>query len=157
MSDDNQLEQAIKILIDVNRQTNRNTRYGQMQDTFAKIEACWDESTSYWDENADCFHDNKGKTVNEGYFQCATTTALLHDIYGGEIMQGEADGRRHYWNRINGIDVDITRRQFEAGTVITDIKCVSKSALITNEWMAERYNNLRDRYYFEEKKAEIYK
>ena len=124
-----------------------------MQDTFAKIEACWSYETSYYPEPI----IDRWDLFMNGYYQCATTTALLHDIYGGEIMQGEADGRRHYWNRINGIDVDITRRQFDAGTVITDIKCVSKSALITNEWMAERYNNLRDRYYFEEKKAEIYK
>ena len=146
------LEQAIGLLIDVNRE---DQTYDNMQETFAMIEDCWCEETSYWD-NKTSRPDEIYNWFLNGYYQCATTTALLNELYGGEVMMGEADGRKHYWNRINGVDVDITRRQFDAGTVITNIQVINKNLLVTDEWMAQRYQALRGRYDIELKKKAIY-
>ncbi len=58
---------------------------------------------------------------NPAWGQCAVTAVVVRDMLGGEVVWGEAalpDGRRisHYWNRIAGRDIDLTREQFPAGT-----------------------------------------
>ena len=51
--------------------------------------------------------------------QCAVTALVLHDLLGGQLLEAEvhhADGSHqgfHYWNRFAGVDVDLTRRQFQ--------------------------------------------
>ncbi len=53
--------------------------------------------------------------------QCAVTALVVHDLLGGELLEAEvqhADGSPqgyHYWNRFAGVDVDLTRRQFDRG------------------------------------------
>ena len=138
------LEQAINLLIDVNRE---QPDLGNMQEVFARIERCWSYETSYYDGLKNRLMYLELTKLDPAYYQCATTTALLHELYGGRVRQGEADGRRHYWLKLNGVDVDITRRQFESGTVITKIKEISANELITDSWMEERYSNLRNRYF----------
>jgi hypothetical protein len=50
--------------------------------------------------------------------QCAATALVVRDLLGGELLEAEvhfADGRRqgfHYWNRLAGIEVDLTGDQF---------------------------------------------
>lgn len=58
--------------------------------------------------------------ANPAWGQCATTACVVQDILGGDIVWGEARPPQggvisHYWNRVNGQDIDLTRRQFSAG------------------------------------------
>src|SRR3954466_12847991 len=56
--------------------------------------------------------------------QCGVTALVVQDLLGGELMLAEvhhANGRRqgvHYWNRIGGVEIDLTREQFRDGEVI---------------------------------------
>lgn len=73
-----------------------------------------------WD--ADTSSDPEGwRMPNPAWGQCAVTAVAVRDAFGGEVVWGEAelpDGRRisHYWNRIDGADLDLTRGQFPEGT-----------------------------------------
>ncbi len=76
------------------------------------------------------------------------SSVLLAETFGGELLQGTAElpsGQRtaHYWNRIEGIHVDLTWRQFPVGTTLTDIAAAARATLIANRWMESRYQELR--------------
>lgn len=48
--------------------------------------------------------------------QCYVTALILHDYLGGEILKTKGpDGFSHYWNVIDGEEIDLTRSQFEHG------------------------------------------
>jgi hypothetical protein len=44
--------------------------------------------------------------------QCNVTAAVVHDLYGGEILRTRYPTVWHYYNRINGERVDLTDSQF---------------------------------------------
>ena len=78
-----------------------------------RLEACWSPGTS-----AD---PARWTPENPSWGQCAVTCAVVQDELGGDVVWGEAvlpDGERlsHYWNRVGGTDVDLTRAQFPDGT-----------------------------------------
>lgn len=56
--------------------------------------------------------------ANPGRGQCSVTALVLNDLLGGELVLAEVtrrDGSRqgvHYWNRVGGLDLDLTRSQF---------------------------------------------
>jgi hypothetical protein len=82
--------------------------------------------------------------------QCAVTALVVHDLLGGELLEAEvdhADGSHqgfHYWNRFAGIDVDLTRRQFESGEVVRAPHLIQR--LPDVPWLAhEQYVIFRDR------------
>src|SRR5690349_24811046 len=103
------------------------------------IELSWSIETTY------CVHDYAARDPAWG--NCAVTALLLQELLGGELMQGWATGpgqpgTAHYWNRIDGSDLDLTWRQFAQGTILTDTALADYHVLIENEWMRERYENL---------------
>ena len=76
---------------------------------------CWDEKTSSDPED--------WTSENPAWGQCAVAALIVNDYLGGEIVWAEAklpDGRSisHYFNQIEGKEIDLTRRQFPDGTVI---------------------------------------
>lgn len=71
----------------------------------AELRRRWSADTSFWPEEW---------TPNRPSFgQCAVTAMLVHDRFGGEILRAVNQGVPHYWNRVDGIDVDLTRDQFD--------------------------------------------
>lgn len=91
---------------------------------------------------------------NPSWGQCAVTALCVQDALGGEIVWAEAqlpDGRRisHYFNRIDDEEVDLTREQFPAGTVIPAGIPKPKSFASTRDYILsfdvtrERYTKLR--------------
>ena len=46
--------------------------------------------------------------------QCNVTAAVIHDIFGGEILRTRLPGVWHYYNRIDGVRFDLTDSQFSA-------------------------------------------
>lgn len=79
------------------------------------LKAAWSAATSY---------DARGWTPeNAAYGQCAVTACVVQDYLGGDIVWAQAelpDGQKisHFFNRLNGADLDLTRVQFPAGTHI---------------------------------------
>lgn len=79
------------------------------------LKAAWSAATSYDARN--------WSRDNAAYGQCAVTACVVQDYLGGEIVWAEAvlpDGEKvsHFFNRLNGVEVDLTRGQFPAGTII---------------------------------------
>jgi hypothetical protein len=80
-----------------------------------KLHTAWSAATSF---------DANGWTKdNPSYGQCAVTACVVQDLYGGEIVHADAitpDGDKimHFFNNIDGKDIDFTREQFPKGTVV---------------------------------------
>ena len=43
---------------------------------------------------------------------CMIASMAVQDLFGGEIVGGEVNRTPHYWNRVNGRDLDLTGDQF---------------------------------------------
>ncbi|MBI4154324.1 hypothetical protein HY501_03230 [Candidatus Woesearchaeota archaeon] len=70
---------------------------------------------------------NSWEPENPSRGQCAVTAVVINDFFSGEILCSDAilpDGKKesHYYNVINGEEVDLTRQQFPQGTVFTEGK-----------------------------------
>ncbi len=65
--------------------------------------------------------------------QCAVTALVVHDLLGGQLLEAEVhfqDGSRqgfHYWNRLAGIDVDLTREQFTSEEVLQEPRVIERA------------------------------
>ena len=67
-----------------------------------RLEQAWDERTS-----AGGFTAERPSTG-----QCAVVALVVHDMLGGEILRVVNAGDSHYFNRIDGNELDLTRDQF---------------------------------------------
>ena len=109
---------------------------------------CWSKETSsdpeHWTPD------------NPAWGQCAVTALIVNDYLGGGIVWAEAklsDGKNisHYFNLIDGTEVDLTRRQFPEGTVIPDGVEKKKEYTSTRDYVLsfpatqQRYEILKDR------------
>jgi len=62
--------------------------------------------------------------ANPASGQCAVTALVVRDLLGGQLLEAEVlrpDGSRqgfHYWNRLPGFDLDLTREQFIEGETV---------------------------------------
>ena len=78
------------------------------------------------------------------------TALVVHDLLGGQLLEAEvhhADGSPqgfHYWNRLAGLDIDLTRAQFTGGEVVLDPHLIDR--LPSQPWLAhDQYIVFRDR------------
>lgn len=79
------------------------------------LSAAWCAATSY--------DAARWTAQNPAYGQCAVTACVVQDYLGGDIVWAEAlqpDGQKisHFFNRIGGAELDLTRGQFPAGTAV---------------------------------------
>jgi hypothetical protein len=88
--------------------------------------------------------------ANPSRGQCAVTALVVHDLLGGQLLEAEVrnpDGSQqgfHYWNRLAGVDVDLTRDQFTSGESIQEPNVVER--LPSAPWRAhDQYLGFRDR------------
>jgi hypothetical protein len=102
------------------------------------IETCDPTDVSGWTE------------ANPSLGQCAVTALVVHDLLGGELLEAEVRHRDgspqgfHYWNRLAGVDVDLTRAQFRDGEIIGEPQLVDR--LPSFPWRAhEQYLVFRGR------------
>ena len=76
----------------------------------------WEKNTAYPSSQADYEKDN-----DPTYGQCAITATLVYDLFGGTIHKIRVNGGgTHYFNKINGHYIDLTRDQFDLYNI--DIK-----------------------------------
>jgi hypothetical protein len=78
------------------------------------------------------------------------TALVVHDLFGGELLEAEVhfrDGSRqgfHYWNRLDGVEVDLTREQFSRREVIQEPHVIDRRPEFP--WLAqEQYIIFRQR------------
>jgi len=88
--------------------------------------------------------------ANPSRGQCAVTALVVHDLLGGLLLEAEvhrADGSPqgfHYWNRLAGVDVDLTWDQFADGEVVEEPRLIDR--LPSAPWLAhDQYLTFRDR------------
>jgi hypothetical protein len=110
----------------------------------AAIRASWSLETCDPTDAAEWTHANPSRG------QCAATALVVHDLMGGELLEAEVhnhDGERqgfHYWNRLAGVDVDLTREQFTTHEVVQEPHVIDR--LPEFPWRAqEQYLVLRRR------------
>lgn len=91
-------------------------------------------------------------TANPARGQCAATALVVHDLLGGELLEAEVhftDGSRqgfHYWNRLAGLDLDLTVAQFATNEIIQAPHLINRSP--GAPWLAhDQYLTLRARVY----------
>ncbi|MEM9796537.1 MAG: hypothetical protein AAF919_08610 [Pseudomonadota bacterium] len=46
--------------------------------------------------------------------QCNVTAAIVHDLFGGDVLRTRLEGVWHYYNRLDGHRYDLTDSQFTA-------------------------------------------
>jgi hypothetical protein len=76
--------------------------------------------------------------------QCAVTALLVQDYFGGDLLRAVVDGVSHYWNRINGDEIDFTRDQF-GRFEITEIETRSRAYVLSFPDTLMRYELLKQR------------
>lgn len=99
-----------------------------------KLRRAWSRKTSYWPER----WSPQAREVG----QCAVTALAIREALGGLIVEGEVHGERHYWNRIDGEDVDLTFGQFPPGSKRIEIGPVTPGTLLEHPDTAARYRHL---------------
>lgn len=55
---------------------------------------------------------NRWTEKNPAFGQCAVTALIVQDYFGGILVRVENEGVSHYFNRIGGVEIDLTREQF---------------------------------------------
>jgi hypothetical protein len=110
------------------------------------IASCWSPETCDPVDRADWSAERPARG------QCGATALVVHDHLGGELLVAEVrheDGSRqglHYWNRLSGgVEVDLTRAQFDRGEVIGAAMVVSRPPDLTRARLAAQYELLSRR------------
>jgi hypothetical protein len=77
-----------------------------------------------------CFVDQRSEWSRKhpALGQCVVTTLVVQDYLGGEIISDKKNN--HYWNRVDGIDLDFTRDQFGKDVVIKETGTRSRQELL---------------------------
>ena len=86
-------------------------------------------------------------TDNPALGQCAVTALLFNEFFGGDIYSGiSEDGIMHYWNKLLGIKIDLTKQQFSEKKVFSQIKRWDRDELLLTGDVAVRYFLLKQRF-----------
>lgn len=81
------------------------------------------------------FNKSMWNPENKCNGQCNATVLLLQEFFGGDIIEypnPSAGKFKHFFNRINGCDIDLTSEQFE--NELKDYNCQSKKAKIKSNF-----------------------
>lgn len=87
------------------------TNIHTLNDLFAILLKSWKKETAY----PSCQRDPQYNLDNDPtYGQCAITAIIVYDLFGGTIHRIRVNsGGTHYFNKINGHYIDLTRDQFD--------------------------------------------
>lgn len=87
---------------------------------------------------------------NPALGQCAVTACVVQDVIGGDIVWCDValpGGKTvsHYFNRVNGQDVDLTRQQFPQGAVVPEGQPKTRGHATTRDYVLS-FDATRQRY-----------
>jgi hypothetical protein len=99
-------------------------------DVVEAIRACWSEETSS--------SDGEWTIENPAKGQCDVSSFVAWDYLGGDLVLAKVfvDGEQvehHYWNRIDGFDLDLTREQYSDDEEIVEHAVLQDEFLLTNQ------------------------
>lgn len=85
-----------------------NRHLQTLDDLYNVLRYCWCKETAYPSCQFDWVSDDPS------YGQCAITAMLVYDMFGGSIHRIRVSGGgTHYFNKIDGHYIDLTREQFD--------------------------------------------
>ena len=101
----------------------------------AELERHWCAETSFWPD--------RWTPARPALGQCAVTALTVNDLVGGEILRTTNLGVVHYWNRVDGVDIDLTRDQFDTWSPEGEPVTVDREDLVSSgPTLAARYSRL---------------
>ncbi|MFH9575600.1 hypothetical protein ACH4MG_34315 [Streptomyces sp. NPDC017454] len=87
---------------------------------------------------------------NPAWGHCDITALIVNDVFGGNLIVGEVhlEGAQlgfHWWNELpSGVELDLTREQFQLGQTVTGARVVERPpGPLPRRW--EEYLLLRER------------
>ena len=101
------------------------------------IETCSERFRPEWSEES-----------NRSIGQCTITSALVHELFGGEVYGIPLEGGgRHNFNRFDGHSIDLTSEQFGPNSVLDFENAihVDPTTLLSDEDKLSRFNLLKKR------------
>jgi hypothetical protein len=117
--------------------------FGSLAEIERAIRASWSRET------VDPVDHDAWSPENPSRGQCAVTAMVVNDLLGGELLMAEvryADGSAqglHYWNRLaGGLEVDLTREQFEPGEVVGAPTSIPRPTDTKTARLAQQYARL---------------
>ncbi len=76
--------------------------------------------------------------------QCAVTSLIVQDKFGGTLNRATVNGVSHYWNTLpDGTEVDLTRSQFDEPLKIVEPIKRERDYLLGNDATLRRYKQLQ--------------
>ena len=109
---------------------------------FLVLLSCWSKET------ADPTQNEEWNRANVTVGQSDVSSVLVFDMFGGSIHKTEVNERPHYFNKVNGNVIDITREQYEIAKIpvsYEENEEISRSDLAADEKRVERYQLLLKR------------
>src|SRR3989338_11244674 len=95
-------------------------------------------------ETADPDSQDKWTDRNRALGQCAITSILIYDLFGGRMIYDKANF--HIWNELpDGTQHDFTRSQFSNEKVFSVYKCKNREDILYDE--RGRKTHIEDRYF----------
>ena len=70
-----------------------------------ELQRHWCAETSFWPD--------EWTPDRPSFGQCVVSALIVHDRFGGEMLRAVNQGVIHHWNRVDNIEVDVTRDQFD--------------------------------------------
>ena len=101
-------------LMDLKRPKAGNPHMETLGDLYHALRHAWSKETAY----PSCKEEWNKRDASYG--QCAITAMLVHDMFGGTIHKIRVGNGTHYFNKLNGIYVDLTSEQFDLYYMKTD-------------------------------------
>lgn len=92
----------------IKRADHQSHRINTLDELYDVLLHCWSRETAY----PSC--QNEWVSNDPTYGQCAITAMLVCDMFGGTIHRIRVNGGgTHYFNKIDGHYLDLTRQQFD--------------------------------------------
>ena len=92
----------------IQRKKPRDARLKTLGDLYDILRKCWCKESAYPSCQDEWISDDPS------YGQCAITAMLVYDMFGGTIHRIRVSGGgTHYFNKIEGHYIDLTREQFD--------------------------------------------
>ena len=93
---------------DITRKKEGDSRLNTIGDLYLILRKCWSKETAF----PSC--QSEWVDTDPSYGQCAITAMLVFDMFGGSIHRIHVNGGgTHYFNKIDGHYIDLTREQFD--------------------------------------------
>lgn len=131
----------------IKRNTEKSSnRINTLNELFEVLLKAWVRETAYPSAQKDPEYNKENDPT---YGQCAITATLVYDMFGGTIHKIKVDGGgTHYFNKIDGYYIDLTRDQFDLYSIPINYEPnieISREYCGKNADTLKRFNLLKER------------